>query len=276
MAKSKPGAGVEGRLENLAGKTPWPAIAVVVSMISAPVTFFLDRGPTLALLLIALATTWWWYDRYVVPIRPARPTQTKRVVSRRKAAFTALIPAALFAVFLTRAYLDVNSLNIFRRNFHSGFVSIENQSTVFDTFGNRPHGSSLQNDDEFDRNLWIRWMDDGAAQTDGTLVFLGSTRFDNNYQRFEVEVHDVSKQSSPVEGVAFLAHDDPDDAWFRPQYRQLPCRPDSDGETRLFRVSLRPPDRNERLYLFLKVKSTLNDKPLPSVDSLPLIIRVSS
>ncbi len=189
--------------------------------------------------------------------------------------------AACWLIPLTAAlwlfYKDPGSINPFRVYFSDERITIERQSTVYEAFGIRPSGGSARQDDEFELNQWIRWMNDGASSTeDHPFVFIASVPFEADYHFIEVELFDFSKQSLPTTGVAFLVHDDPHDDWFRPTYRQVPCRADSDGESRLFRVTVRDPSKHERLYLFIKLEAPPGKNILPPPSSLPFVLRVPS
>jgi len=184
---------------------------------------------------------------------------------------------ALMVSFVIAAYLNFSGLNIFRANYSSEFLPIETQTTAFKHFGSRPHDASYRQDDEFDRNRWIRWMTDSADSSNGySLTFIASKPFKNNFHDFEVEVHDLSKRLRPKEGIAFLVFDAPDDAWHRPTYRQLRCIVSGDAETRLFRIPVPASNRHEKLYLFLKLESAVPNQEPPSPESLPFVLRVTS
>lgn len=228
-------------------RTPLAFVLAVVSLVSGPAAFLAQFGIRWFLFAVAAACwIWWWHWVF-----SAKPLYSRKQVSAR-----ALLPSFLTIALLVLLFVDVSSLNIFRRDYDRRNLGIAKYGSVTKHFLDTAPRTTPDERQTYQNNEWIRWLPGGAKSTyqNSELLYIETEPFNAKFHTFTVDVHSLDKKLRPQTiGVAFLVHDPMGDLWTRPVLRQVPCDFSSDANTRLFRVEVQNPEPGESLQLFLCV-----------------------
>jgi hypothetical protein len=113
-------------------------------------------------------------------------------------------------------------------------------------------------------NKWLRWLFNGVQPLNDKTQFLvvDSGRFTKNYYTFICRIK-LANKLYVDEAVAFLERDAGNERVYRPAYRQMAVRLDEDRahESGPPVLTLDNPSKDERLRLFLKIKSRSGPVP---------------
>ncbi len=268
-------SGYESHLWTRLAQTPLTWLVALVSFVSVPLSFLSDFGTLWFVLASALAAwVWWWFGVFEVrEVTDDKPRGRHRY-SRTRILVYLLIPVALTSICLTLAYMNIAGLNLWRRDYVSSSIRIARFGSVTKAFDLTAPRTTPSERDRYSRDEWLRWLEAGVKETtpNAMLLFIESEPFAEKFRSFSIEVHAHGNKLNPTySGAAFLVHDHPGDPWYRPIYREIPCDPSPDAQSRLYRADVQNPDPGEVLWLLLSVSPV--SEPV-SLDTLDLQLRV--
>ncbi|WP_428305428.1 hypothetical protein [Lacipirellula sp.] len=252
-----PEEAVRGELGRHFEGTPIFWIVTIAGLISTPLSLLSQYGFHWIAIFLFFATSFWWYSEVWKPKRRLPGQLERHANSLRKRLLFAILPVCSFVAFLVLVWWRVSGLELFRQEYDQDQVELLEHGTVTKYFGEGvAERTTPAERSRHDRDDWIRLLEKGAQSVDAgaDMLFIRAKRFDKNFQTFTIEVHCAGNSvAATLHGVGFLVHDPPGGGDNR-IYREIPCRPDPDGQSRLYRVDIQRPNSGEEVWLFLSVK----------------------